>query len=362
MRKLASIKRIDEINPIEGANAIEVATVGGWKVVVKKGEYTAGDLAVYFEIDSWIPHELAPFLSNGKEPREFEGVKGERLRTIKLRGQISQGLLLPVYNDFTGTYLMCYSEDADEYSVTVSEDDDVTELLGILRYERPLPAQLAGQAKGNFPSFIPKTDEERVQNLSKNLGKWSQSGDQWEISEKLDGSSMTVFFRNNAMNDADDFIAEFGVCSRNLQLKETEGNSFWGAARKYNLEEKLTALDRNIAIQGELVGPGIQGNKYKLTDIDFYVFTVYDIDTGEYLSSADRLELCEKLGLKHVPVLCAITLPNSGVIVDALLSMAEGKSKLNLNTEREGIVFKNIQNPQLHFKAISNKFLMKFED
>lgn len=161
MRKLASIKRIDEINPIEGADAIEVATVGGWKVVVKKGEYTAGDLAVYFEIDSWIPHELAPFLSNGKEPREFESVKGERLRTIKLRGQISQGLLLPVYNDFTGTYLMCYSEDADEYSVTVSEDDDVTELLGILKYERPLPAQLAGQAKGNFPSFIPKTDEER---------------------------------------------------------------------------------------------------------------------------------------------------------------------------------------------------------
>lgn len=350
MRKLASIKRIDEINPIEGADAIEVATVGGWKVVVKKGEYTAGDLAVYFEIDSWIPHELAPFLSNGKEPREFESVKGERLRTIKLRGQISQGLLLPI-------------SEIDKHlwnSDCWNEDDDLTEYLGILKYERPLPAQLAGQAKGNFPSFIPKTDEERVQNLSKNLGKWSQSDDQWEITEKLDGSSMTVFFRNNAMDDAGDFIAEFGVCSRNLQLKETEGNSFWGAARKYNLEEKLTALDRNIAIQGELVGPGIQGNKYKLTDIDFYVFTVYDIDTGEYLSSAERLELCEKLGLKHVPVITKLSLINYNI--DVLLTLAEGKSRINTNTEREGIVFKNIQNPQLHFKAISNKFLMKFED
>jgi RNA ligase (TIGR02306 family) len=359
MRKLASIKRIQEIKLIEGADLICAYRVDGWWIVDQKEKYSVGDLVVYCEIDSWIPNTIAPFLSRGQEPREFEGVKGERLRTIRLKGQISQGLLLPVYNDFTGTYLMCYSQDADEYSVTVSEDDDVTELLGILKYERPLPAQLAGQAKGNFPSFIPKTDESRVQNLTKQLLQWSQSDNQWEISEKLDGSSMTVFFRNNAMNDADDFIAEFGVCSRNLQLKETEGNSFWGAARKYNLEEKLTALDRNIAIQGELVGPGIQGNKYKLTDIDFYVFTVYDIDKGEYLSSADRLELCEKLGLKHVPVITKLSLINYNI--DVLLTLAEGKSKLNLNTEREGIVFKNIQNPQLHFKTISNRFLLKFE-
>ena len=360
MRKLASIKRIQEIKLIEGADLICAYRVDGWWVVDQKEKYSVGDLVVYCEIDSFLPHTLVPSLSRGKEPREFEGVKGERLRTIRLKGQISQGLLLPVYNDFTGTYLMCYSEDTDEYSVTVSEDDDVTEVLGILKYERPLPAQLAGQAKGNFPSFIPKTDETRIQSLSKGLKLWSDQNLQVEISEKLDGSSMTVFFRNNAMNDADDFIAEFGVCSRNLQLKETEGNSFWGAARKYNLEEKLTALDRNIAIQGELVGPGIQGNKYKLTDIDFYVFTVYDIDKGEYLSSADRLELCEKLGLKHVPVLGTMTLENQ--TVDSLLQLAESKSQLNVKTEREGLVFKGITDTRVHFKTISTRFLLKFED
>ena len=359
MRKLASIKRIQEIKLIEGADLICAYRVDGWWVVDQKEKYSVGDLVVYCEIDSWIPNTIAPFLSRGQEPREFEGVKGERLRTIRLKGQISQGLLLPItipQLDYWDSESEQYLSNEDLYQ----EDEDVTEALGILKYERPLPAQLAGQAKGNFPSFIPKTDEERVQNLSKNLGKWSQSDDQWEITEKLDGSSMTVFFRNNAMDDAGDFIAEFGVCSRNLQLKETEGNSFWGAARRYNLEEKLTALDRNIAIQGELCGVGIQGNKYKLTGIDFYVFTIYDIDKGEYLTSTERLELCEKLGLKHVPVITKLSLINYNI--DVLLTLAEGKSRINTNTEREGIVFKNIQNPQLHFKAISNKFLMKFED
>lgn len=100
MRKLASIRKIDELRPIPGADAIECALVGGWTVVVKKGEFAAGDLAVYCEIDSWIPVDLAPFLVKGKEPREFEGIKGERLRSIKLRKQISQGLLLKIEDCF----------------------------------------------------------------------------------------------------------------------------------------------------------------------------------------------------------------------------------------------------------------------
>ena len=353
MRKLASIKRIQEIKLIEGADLICAYRVDGWWVVDQKEKYNVGDLVCYCEIDSFLPHTIAPFLSRGKEPREFEGVKGEKLRTIRLKGQISQGLLLP-FSIAMSNY------EGEASSTDWVEDDDVTELLGILKYERPLPAQLAGQAKGNFPSFIPKTDETRIQSLSKDLKRWSDQNLQVEISEKLDGSSMTVFFRNNAMNDADNFIAEFGVCSRNLQLKETEGNSFWGAARKYNLEEKLTALDRNIAIQGELCGVGIQGNKYKLNDIDFYVFTIYDIDKGEYLSSAERLELCEKLGLKHVPVLGTMTLENQ--TIDSLLQLAENKSQLNVKTEREGLVFKGITDTRVHFKTISNRFLMKFED
>jgi len=157
-RKLATIRTIDAINPIDGADAIEVATVGGWKVVVKKGEFNVKDLAVYFEIDSWMPTELAPFLSKGKEPREYNGVKGERLRTVRLRKQLSQGLLLPIDALKLGTFVATLSDDTN----------DVTELLGIQKWEPPFNAQLAGMCKGNFPSFIPKTNEERIQNLSRN--------------------------------------------------------------------------------------------------------------------------------------------------------------------------------------------------
>jgi len=153
MRKLASIRRIDNILPIEGADAIECAVVGGWKVVVKKAEFIVGDLAVYFEIDSWIPTELAPFLSKGKSPREFQGIHGERLRTVKLRGQLSQGLLLPLEST-------CANIDSELF-----EGLDVSFPLNIVKWEMPVPAQLAGQVKGNFPTVIPKTDQERVQNL-----------------------------------------------------------------------------------------------------------------------------------------------------------------------------------------------------
>ena len=137
MRKLATIRTIDELRPIEGADAIECATVGGWKVVAQKGLYKEGDLAVYFEIDSWIPTELAPFLSKGKEPREFEGIKGERLRTIKLRGQLSQGLLMPLAEVIA--IAGCTSP--------IQEGDDVSEWLNIQKWEKPMNAQLAGLAR-----------------------------------------------------------------------------------------------------------------------------------------------------------------------------------------------------------------------
>ena len=145
-----------------------------------------------------------------------------------------------------------------------------SELLGILKYEKPLSAQLAGQARGNFPSFIPKTDEERIQNLSKQLAKWQEQNLEFEVTEKLDGSSMTVYITTEQDEQGQE-VPRFGVCSRNLDLKDTEGNSFWEAAKKYDLERKLIEFNAecsmNIAIQGELVGEGIQGNKYKLTEI-----------------------------------------------------------------------------------------------
>lgn len=343
MRKLASIRVIENILPIDGADAIEVATIGGWKVVVKKGEFTVGDLAVYFEIDSWIPTELAPFLSKGKEPREFEGIKGERLRTIKLRGQLSQGLLLPLEPT-------CANIESELF-----EGLDVSFPLNIVKWEKPINAQLAGVCKGNFPSLIPKTDQERAQNLVKEIVIANERGTQFEITEKLEGSSMTVY----------QMVVEgemtFGVCSRNMDLKETEGNSFWATARADDIEAKMKAVDEfwDFAIQGELIGPGIQGNIYGLSKPEFHVFDVYDIRAGEYLPPDARRELIARMGLRHAPVLAAnASLYDTLGISDIpqLLNFAEGKSTL-ANTEREGIVFKESRGG-FTFKAISNKYLL----
>jgi len=331
MRKLASIRRIDSIDPIVDADAIEVATVGGWKIVVKKGEFAVGDLAVYLEIDSWVPTELAPFLSKGKEPREFEGIKGERLRTIKLRGQLSQGLLLPLNKD----------------TIEWNEGDDVTEYLGIVKWERPMNAQLAGMARGNFPSQIPKTDQERVQNLVGEIRAAFDIKSEFEITEKLEGSSMTVYLIDGV----------FGVCSRNLDLKETEGNAFWATARELDIEGKMREIpDGDWAIQGELIGPGIQGNIYNLSKPEFHVFDVYNIKTGEYLKPVYRRELIQRMGLTHVPVI-AIDKDLGVGTVDDILTWAEDKSRLNPNQEREGIVFKQV-NGGMTFKAISNRYLL----
>jgi RNA ligase (TIGR02306 family) len=334
MRKMASIRVIDKIEPIEGADAIETAVIGGWKVVVKKGEFAVGDMAVYLEIDSWVPTELAPFLSKGKEPREFEGIKGERLRTVKLRGQLSQGLLLDL-------------DTALPFTNSFQDGDDVSELLNIQKWERPMNAQLAGMARGNFPSLIPKTDQERVQNLVKEIVAANEAGMQFEVTEKLEGSSMTCYLIDGV----------FGVCSRNLDLKETSDNTFWQVARELDIEAKMrdTGPDAQFAIQGELIGPGIQGNIYKLSKPEFHVFDVYNIQAGDYLKPDFRRALIQRMGLTHVPVIH----PESQLIwgVEGMLKFADGKSILNSQQDREGIVFKQVDGG-MTFKAISNKYLL----
>ena len=334
MRKMASIRKIDNIVPIAGADAIECAVIGGWSVVVKKDEFKIGDLAVYCEIDSWIPTELAPFLSKGKEPRVYNGVSGERLKTIRLRGQISQGLLLSrfVVLDKIGE---------------IFEGQDVSEILGIQKWEAEIPAQLAGVTKGLFPSFIQKTDQERVQNLVEVIAETARTHHRFEVTEKLEGSSMTVFMRDG----------EFGVCSRNLELKFSESNAFWAAAIKYDIENKMRLIGLNdIAIQGELIGPGIQGNIYNLTTPEFHVFDVYNIREGEYLTPQLRRDIVAMLQLKHVPVIMSDVMLPSGNVQD-ILAMAEGKSMLNDKQEREGIVFKSVIGG-VTFKAISNRYLI----
>ena len=342
MRKMATIRRIDGIRPIPDADAIECAVVGGWTVVVKKHEYRAGDIAIYCEIDSWIPTEIAPFLSKGQEPREFEGIKGERLRTVRLRGQLSQGLLLP----FTGAMAIGLgAQFGSRFSDYIGTD--VSDILGIKKYEPPIPAQLGGQVRGHFPSSIPKTDQERIQNLSDKMTEWHDRGYTWEITEKLDGTSMTVFLERDG---------RFGVCGRNWELAETDDNSLWKAARSDDIESKLRDLGKAIALQGELIGEGIQGNPYKIKGQRFYVYDAYDIRDTRYWAAIDRQRLMQELGLLHVPVVTHHAIPDT---IPGLLEFAEGKSHLNGITEREGLVFKCRENPGVSFKAISNRFLMK---
>lgn len=333
-RKLASVQIVSEIRPIEGADAIEVARINNWDVVVKKGEFKTGDFCIYFEIDSFLPiKEEFEFLRKSSY-KKMGAQEGFRLKTIRLRGQVSQGLLIPIHVK-------------ELFGDTVYEGMDVTELLGVVKYEPPIPAELAGKVRGNFPGFLRKTDEERVQNLSKEYPTWIEQDLDFYVTEKLDGSSATFYLNND----------QFGVCSRNLDLEETEGNTFWKVARELQIEEKLREYGRNLAIQGELIGEGIQGNPYNIKGHTVRFFNVFDIDSQTYYGLPMFLALFEhQLKLETVPVLTNLTmkLPQT---IDECLAFADGKSVLNQNFDREGVVFRTMDR-NISFKAISNKFLL----
>jgi RNA ligase (TIGR02306 family) len=285
--------------------------------------------------------------------------EGFRLRTVKLRGQVSQGLILPI--SVFGVYGYRMSEDLlnenpalepNKSVISPSEmielvvGNDVTEVLGIVKYEPPIPAELAGKVKGLFPSFIRKTDEERIQNLASEYEEMKKHT--YYETEKLDGSSATFFYNNG----------EFGVCSRNLELLETEGNTFWKVARELDLENKMREYGMNISFQGELIGEGVQGNPYKIKGQTVRFFNLFDIDLQVYHSLPVFKETMKELGLETVPVLNTnFKLPDT---IDELLKMADGKSELNPNFDREGIVVRSLDRT-ITFKVISNKFLLKHE-
>jgi RNA ligase (TIGR02306 family) len=350
-RKLASIQRIEEVRDIEGADAIQAYRVLGWWVVDKKDAHNTGDLVVYLSIDSWVPHDLAPFLSKGKEPREYGGVGGERLRTVRLRGQISQGLLLKPDQLVFAVETKSIGPDSSAILRIENlnhEGADLTEILGIQKWEAPIPAQLSGQVRGAFPSWGRKTDQERCQNIWDQIEKHLDT--EFEVTIKLDGSSCTF-----GWHPEDSYV----VCSRNLSLiTDQPGNSFVSVGQKYSIGDKLNELTRPIMISGELVGPGIQKNQEKLKEIDFYVFDVYDPVAGKYLSSVERMEITTQLGLKHVPVLYErSTLRSLGIdSLEKLINFADGPS-MHSNA-REGLVFKSIDG-SFSFKAISNQWLIK---
>lgn len=332
MRKLATIRTVTETRPIDGADLIELAVVDGWKCVTKKGEYAAGDAVIYCEIDSFLPvREEFEFLRKSSL-KTMDDREGFRLRTVKLRGQISQGLLLDP------------SILGREYSLA----EDVTEELGIVKYEAPIPACLDGDVVGGFPAFIAKTDEERIQNLASDFDSYRDRA--FYVSEKIDGTSFTAFVKDG----------EFGVCGRNWQLAEDATNSHWRVVRALDLQARLERLGRFLAVQGQLVGPGIQKNRYGLKEPTVFVFNVYDIEASAYVEKSEMEAICRELDLSIVPPLGEMTIPDS---LDAMLELAEGKSVLNPKTQREGLVWvSGSGDDRVSFKTISNKFLAKHGD
>ncbi len=341
-RKLASIQKIISLDPIEGADFIEKATILGWECVVKKGDFKVNDLCVYFEIDSILPKD--------KEEFAFLESCNWRIKTTKRKKQVSQGLAVPL--------------DSIKY-VDVSpynEEDDVTELLSIKKYDPQdaanIPACLRGKIKGNFPSFLKKTDEIRIQAVPKFLDR--HRGKEFYYAEKVDGSSTSIYLNNG----------DFGVCSRNLDLKREEPsfegdikNAFWKAVNQLGIEEKFSKLKGNIALQGELLGPGIQQNKYQLINFDIMFYNAWDINVHRFFEFDEFISICNDIGVKTVPIIGKVILDHS---VNDLVGMSRGDSVL-YKTPREGFVWRAVNSEgdsdpkigRLSFKVINPDFLLK---
>lgn len=368
MRKLATIRTISDITPIANADKIEVAHVDGWQVVVKKDEFKVGDKVVYVEIDSKMP-----------EKPEYSFLESRKyvVKTIKLRGQISQGLILPLSVLPDGKY---------------NEGKDVTNILGITKYdpEAEVENSVVGRnqkkqngflsfmlkskyfrriyfkifkkkkVSGKFPEWIHKTDEERIQNLTKLFEFLKENKIALSQTEKIDGTSATYFLRRTNDKKKKRPKYEFGVCSRNLRLTTEDDSYYWKVARKYNIENVLKELISGydyIILQGEITGDGIQKNKYPAKGGErFWAFNLIYPDDVKITTDGMK-NILEKFGISTVPIIGEFTIPDGWEISD-LVKHVEGKSVVNPQIEREGIVFRNVAN-NVSFKCINNKFLIK---
>lgn len=359
-RKLAHIEKIEWIKPIEGKDRIVLAGVLGWTVIVQKADFKEGDVVVFCEIDSVFPE---------KPEFEFLRKKDFRVRTMKMAGVLSQGI--------------CFPLSILPQNTTYHIGDDVTDMIGIKQYEPTMDKEsytistdkckrsrypkflmrfkwfrnlvLTKKEKKDFPDFISKTDETRIQNAPFYLDLDCK----WVATEKVDGQSGTFTLRRTRKKS---FLRkekfDFAVCSRNLRLWNEDNSSYWRVAKKYRIEEVLKDLIGDcewIAIQGECVAPNVQGNKYKVSEPDLYVFNVITPDGR--MGSIEASELMDANGLQFVPII-AKDIPLKGMSVDAILDYATGKSQL-YDTLREGIVFRSMDGKN-SFKAVSPDFLIKY--
>lgn len=340
-RKLASIQRVLAIEPILNADAIELARISGWQRVVKKGEFVVGDLGLYLEIDS-VPPDIEAFrflwqrrAAEGEVPEVLVRPANFRVRTMKLRGALSQGVLLSLGGFELGE---------------AREGDDVTQLLGVEKYEPPIPLGM-GEFRAQFPAYLQKTDEMRVQSVPAVLDELH--GLPYVATLKCDGTSATFCI--------DPRDGEFHACGRNFSIREGD-SLYWRVARKYDIEAVLRRAP-HLAVQGKICGPGIQKNRLGLNDLALFVFNVYDIGQTRYMNHADARQWLMASGLTPVDVV--ETGDEFSHSRESLLSLAEGKFP-GTGNEREGIVvrpnsetFSPTLCGRLSFKAISNRFLLK---
>jgi len=328
---LASIQKIISISPIEGADKIEKARVLGWECVVKKGIYHEGDLVVFVETDTKVPKK---YLSDNPEDTELV-----RLTVVKMKGQISQGLVLP---------LSILPEE-----IIPEEGLDVMELIGVEKYEKKIPQNMMGLLKGGFPNFIAKTDEVRIQSEPELIQKlW---GLPFYITQKMDGTSCTIY--NNG---------EVHVCSRNYEVGRSQQtyheknsnaseNVYWRIVDKYNLEN---IIPEGYYIQGEIFGSGINGNNMGLDGIEFNVFNVGIINTRR-IPYPEIMMFCNDYGLKLVPVLLEHS--NFQISIPELELLSNGFHYITNDSLQEGIVVRSFDQ-RISFKVINPFYALKYKE
>lgn len=375
MRKLVTVRKVGNIRPIEGADAIVAATIDGWQVVTKKDEFQVGDSCVFFEIDSFLNAEdpRFEFLLKTGTKKAPDGKERIRLRSVKLRQTLSQGLALP---------LSLFPEVEQNPNL-----EDYSELLGVTKYERPEPK--APNAGGCFSPLLSKTDEERVQNVYKVLSekykdvlfvptlKLDGTGctyacfganfkTEWKVEERVDSEGNKIQPKGIEVQFEDGYkFAEIQTFSRNLLLKVDEESHYFKPLYRESLDEKLVRMchdyGESLAIQGEIIGPRIQGNPEGFTQFEFFAFNIWSIDKQEYLDYQKACQLLDQYGIQRVPELEAPfkVFERFGSVAE-ILDYADGES---INAKiREGVVFKAIGIPEtVSFKAISNNFLLKVE-
>lgn len=326
MRKLASIQKVLHIEPVVNSDNLEVLTVLGWKVVARRNEFQVGDLVIYFEIDSILP-ELPQF--------EFLAKTKYRLKTQRLRGQLSQGL--------------CWNVGILPSGVEIKEGLDVTELLGVTKYEEEIPEEMVGVSRGFHPKIVSKTGEVRVQSQPELLKEFM--GKRVAFTQKIEGYSSSYINDNGNIH----------VCSHTHSLIEDTKSVYWQMAHKYNLIDTLKAIG-NFSIQGEIAGPGIIGNPLGLQEVELFVFRVFDNDKQQYLGIEELREFCSKHNLQPVPLTYENVEFNFNT--EELLEMAKGFYSPSGHPQ-EGVVivpmkptYSEVLCGNLSMKVINNDYLL----